>query len=98
MEKWEETKRYLKSLKNDGKGYINSAMENNPDSVTYKQKKRERGGVVRSWEWSFIHNGYPCFLQFQVSDSGEKYRIVAFNMEDNTCYVREPLREALDDI
>jgi hypothetical protein len=98
MEKWEATKKYLKSFKNEGKGYINSAMESNPQSVTYKQKKNDKGGVIRFWEWSFTHNGYPCFLQYQVSETGDKYRIIAFNNKDKTAYVRDPQREELGDI
>jgi len=90
MDKWEETKKYLRQIQNNWQEYLSEKM--NSVKITKDTKKGNY------YEYKFRHNGFNCYIEAQefVNKSKEDfYRILAFNNETNTCFVRFPLREGL---
>lgn len=88
MTKWEDTKKYIKSMSSDGKILIDKAMKEAPGRVKYMEKEGKQ-----FWEVPFKKNGHECFIQYQTSGGPTIYRILAFNNDTSTAYVREPLKE-----
>jgi len=93
MSEWEMTKLFLKNLPRDCKSLIDEQMKKDPSSVKVI-RDTEKGNF---YEWSFFHNGFECFVQFQEFKNNKEdiVRYMAFNDEKNVCFLREPLKEEL---
>ena len=93
MDKWGETKQYIRELPNNYKKLIEDQMKKDPLSV-HVIKDRKKGNM---YEWRFFHNGFKCFVGFQEIKKEDKniIRYMAFNEEKSICFLREPLQEEL---
>ena len=94
MDKWEETKQYIKDLPRDYRTIIEKRMENDPTSVKVIRDK----GKGKFYEWSFFNNSFQCSIEFQEFTKANKedfVRYMAFNDRKKVCFVREPLQEEL---